>query len=90
MYVKSCKYPHVLMYIFNDGREDTINTFVTAITKQLTEAAKQWFMLDYSLRGTLHRSERAFQHVSEKACHSLLQSGGRERDGEREGRRGRK
>lgn len=83
MYVKSCKHPHVLMYIFSDGQEDTINTFVTAVTKQLTEATKQWFMLAHSLRGTLHCLRRlATAACSQEAGREMER--GREEEGESE------
>lgn len=76
------------MYIFSDGQEDTINTFVTAVTKQLTEAAKQWFMLAHSLRGTLHRLRRlATGACSQEAGREMERGREGEGESEREGKR---
>ena len=76
------------MYIFNDEQEDTINTFVTAVTKQLTEATKQWFMLAHSLRGTLHLLRRLATGVcSQEAGREMERGREEEGESEKEGKR---
>lgn len=75
------------MYIFSNGQEDTINTFVTAVTKQLTEAAKQWFMLAHSLRGTLHCLRRLATATCSQKAGREMERGREEGESEREEKR---